>query len=187
MTEFLKTFISNNAVGILAIVATPLLAWWFNRPKQNSEVKKTEADTTSVLTASSGSLVTGWEKFAEKMQAEYNQCQEATIKLQQELQSQRQAVDEGKEKVEQLDNKVNIVTGHNNELEVKLETLTQSNQDLQTKVQHSEVQNDRLKKYTQRLVNFIETLLDQIEKIDPDKATENVKELEIIKVQFKEE
>jgi chromosome segregation ATPase len=178
LDEF-KLFLQNNAVGILALFITPALAWFFNRRKETSDIKKIDADATSVIASSSGSLAASWEKFAEKMQIEYNECKETTAHLQ-------TSIEEYKITTESLDKKVNIITGHNNELEVKVNEVTTKNDQLQISVNTFKSENDKLKTYTQKLVGFIETLLDQIEKIDPDKANENIKELEIIKIQFKE-
>lgn len=191
--DFLKTFLSNNAIGILALVVTPLLAWWFNRPKQLSEVKKTEAEATSVLASSSGTLATSWENFAEQMQKQYNECNEKTNQLQEQIsqyktttEQYKATTEQYKATTEQLDKKVNIITGSNNELESKLNDVTIKNNHLEQEVNTFKIENNKLKIYTQKLVGFIETLLDQIERNDPAKAQENIKELEIIKIQFKE-
>lgn len=81
----LKTFLANNAVGIIAIFFTPLLAWLFNRKKESSEIKKVDVDATSVLASSSGQLATSWEKFAEKIQDEYNECKNTTSTLSEQV------------------------------------------------------------------------------------------------------
>lgn len=79
--EFLKTFLTNNAVGLGALFVTPLLAWFFNRKKETSDLKKSDADASSVIANSSGQLALGWETFAKKMQDEYNECKDLTEKL----------------------------------------------------------------------------------------------------------
>ena len=174
----IKNFLQSNSFGLLSLFVTPVLAWFFNRRKEFSELKKNEAEATSLLANSSGNLAISWEKFAEKMEMEYNECRETTAKLQ-------ISIDNYKDTTEQLDRKVNIVTSHNNELEERVNQSTLKNAQLQYDLDNFKVENNKLKLYTEKLVNFIENLLDQIGKIDAVKAQESVKELENIKNQFK--
>lgn len=166
MSESLRTFLGNNAIGILSIFITPLLAWVFNRRKIGADVKKTDADATSILANSSGTLASSWENFAKQMKLEYEECRQTT---------------------NELVVKVNTVTSHNSELETRVDKMTTKNTQLEAGMKLLVGENKKLKDYTQKLVGFIESLLDQIEKIDPTQAKDRIQELEAIKIQYKEE
>lgn len=79
--DWLKDFLSHNGFALLSLILAPALAWFFNRRKQNSDVKKVDAEGTNLLVTSSNELVISWETFAKKMREEYQECIELNNKL----------------------------------------------------------------------------------------------------------
>jgi len=148
----LKTFLENNIIGILTIFIAPLLAWFFNRRKDKAEIDNKDANSTSIIATSSSNLALSWETFAREMRLEYSECVTKTNILEQ---------------------KIDMVTNRNNELELKF--------------RETQYLNKNLKDYTEKLVGFVEDLLVQIEVISHDLAQVNKEKLIRIKNQFENE
>ena len=103
--DIIWSWISDNAIALLALVLTPLLAYLFNRQTAQAAAAKLDAESTGVLVTSSGVLVTNWQAYANKMKQEYQEVMSTNKTLIQQNDTLIQQNYEVKDQNEKLDEK----------------------------------------------------------------------------------
>ena len=96
--DIIWSWISDNAIALLALVLTPLLAYLFNRQTAQAAAAKLDAESTGVL-------VTNWQAYANKMKQEYQEVMSTNKTLIQQNDTLIQQNYEVKDQNEKLDEK----------------------------------------------------------------------------------
>lgn len=81
-------WLHDNALSLITLIITPILAWFFNLRKEITEEQKVDSDTkrtyaegTNLLVNSSGEVIKSWQEFASEMKKEYTECKENNLQL----------------------------------------------------------------------------------------------------------